>query len=933
MRCLVAAALLLAAGCAPAGQAAFEADVVPILEATCAASTCHGVPPGAEERGEHIDRDRWFLDTDAAGRLSDLDAAWADTLARVDAADTPVASSLIRKPLAEAQGGLPHGGGANFPSVDSAEVQTLLRWIALEPGGGEDPPPLEPSEQAFADAVQPLLFDLGCASGGCHGLGAAVPFRLDPGVAGQVGVATTRHNLGQAEAMLSGSTDPLQARLLRKALPLHAGGVLHKGGNDRFLTGPQDPRIAPVLAWACGERDCDEGALSGLIWLRGPTAPEDPLDVDVFQPGSDLWYAPWTGDALGPATNLTAALHDAPADLRDPALSPDAATLLFAMRLAGEAGHSLYRMDLEGGDVERLTDECATAPCADRDPAFASDGSIWFASSRPQQSSGDGARVDADLHRLDPVDGSITRRTWTPQIERHPRYLAVGEENGGEVAFTALRDAVPSQAVAHPFRFPPDLASEYHQHFGMTGPADLLFDMQELPDGRYVLVAGALANRWPLGDLAVLDRNFGPALDPADPTPTALPFYAPPLVRLDPRASLTGLTWTGWRDPAPLPDGRIVAAAADGPFDLGDPSAAPRTSLRVVELREDPAVGGPVIDAEWTLLSDPDASLSEPLPVVRRHAGPPAGPPPEPERPGRATLVHQGLPFIDGILGALPPAGLRAPRHDFVSARLIEALPGSPEQRSPALGDLHGLSGTATGLSGHAPARILAEVPLEADGSFQVDVPAGVALRIQGLDAEGFARGTPHNRWFGFTEGQTIKQGLPAGGPDVYGARCAGCHGAADGDPEHTFVPPDAVSMATFTLARFEGRDPRRPRAPFVADEATAWAVDFASDVQPLLDRCQPCHGEGDALDLRPTPTTSFTVAYEELLRPDLPLVDAGRGLAWSSRLLEVLTGRDLGADGEPMAGPHPADDPLSPDEIAVVSRWIDLGASFRGAP
>ncbi len=927
------AGALLLAGCVPDGRATFETDVVPILEGSCAASTCHGVAPGAEADGEHIDRDRYYLDLDGDGHLADLDAAWAASVARVDAADAPEASTLIRKPLAEAWGGLPHGGGENFGRLDDASLQAILAWIELEPTGGEDPEPLDAVEQAFADDVQPLLFGFGCASGGCHGLDAAIPFHLDPGVGGRVGVTATRRNREEARAMLSGSGDPLQARLLRKALPLHRGGVMHKGGNDRFFTGPGDARLPAVLAWACAERACDDGAVEGLVYLRGPMSAEDPLDVDAFVPGSDLWYAPWTEDALGPATNLSAALHDAPADVRDPALDPEGRRLVFAMRLEGEAGHSLWRLDLDGGPAERLTEACATAPCSDRDPAFASDGSIWFASSRAGSTSSDGSRIDADLYRIDPIDGAITRRTWTPQIERTPRYLTVGPENGGEIAFTALRDAVPATTVAHPFRFPPDLGTEYHQHFGMTGPADLLFDMQELPDGRYVLVAGALSNAWPMGDLAVLDRNFGPALDPLDPTPTALPLYAPPLVRLDPRAALSGPTSIAWRDPAPLPDGRIVAAAAEEPFDLGDPSAAVRTGLRVLTLREDPTVGGPAIDAGWTLLADPEASLSEPVPVVRRHPGPPAGAPPEPERPGRATLFHQGLPFIDGILGALPPAGLRAPREHFVAARLIEALPASPEQRRPVAGDVHGAAGTATGLTAFAPSRVLAEVPLAADGSFQVDVPAGISLRIQGLDADGFARGTPHNRWFDFTEGQTIRQGLPTGGPDVFGTRCAGCHGAADGVPEHAFAPPDAISMATFTLARFARRDPRRPLPPTPVGDDTATAIDFVADVQPLLLRCVACHGEGDDLDLRPAPTAAFTVAYEELLRPERPLVDAERGQAWSSRLLEVLTGRELGADGAPLDGPHPAAEPLSDEEIGVLIRWIDLGASFRGAP
>lgn len=912
--------LLLLAGCVADPQALFEAEAVPVLEASCAASTCHGVAPGAEEAGEHIDRDRWYLDLDAEGSLADPVAARAASLARVDTT-APITSSLLRKPLSAPWGGVPHAGGDNLLRPDAPEVQALLRWIDSEEAGGEDPLPLDVHEQAFADTVQPLLFDLTCATGGCHGVQASIPFRLDGGVDGVVGPAITRHNLEIVESMLSPSGDPMQARLLRKSLPLHAGGILHKGGNDRFLSGPEDPRVAAIVEWACGLRSCDDGAVDGLVYRRGPAEPEDPFTVDVFVPGSDLWFAPWEGDSLGPPTNLTAGLHDAPADLRDPALSPDGGTLVFAMRRAGDGGHRIWRMDLASGAAEPLTEP---GQGSDRDPAYASDGSIWFVSTREGLMASDGLHLDADLFRLDPDTGAVTRRSWTLQVERTPRYLTTGHENGGEIAFTTLRDAIPAAAVGHPFRFPPDLSTEYHQHFGATGPTDLLFDMQELPDGRYVLTAGSLGNAWPLGDLAILDRNFGPAIDAADPTPPALPVYADPLVLLDPRAEPSGSTWTGWRDPAPLPDGRLVAAAADGPFDLGDPEAAVRTSLRIVELSEDPRGSGPTIGATWTLLEDADASLSEPVPVVRRHGGPPAGDPPEPT--GRATLVHQGLPYIDGILGALPPAGIRAPQHDFVAARVIEALPATPEQRAPVA------DGTTTGKPAFAPARILGEVPLEADGSFQIDVPAGISLRIQGLDADGFARGTPHNRWFDFADGQVIKQGLPAEGPDVYSTRCAGCHGAADGEPDHTFAPPDAISSATFTLARFEGRDPRRPRDPVRLDDDTAQEIDFEADVAPILAGCPACH-DAAPLDLRDTPEGAWTAAYASLLRTEEPLVDASSGQAWRSRLLEVVTGRELGAPGAPMDGPHPEAAPLSDADVATLIRWVDLGAAFRGTP
>ncbi len=936
IRALVA--LLLLPACAPDGRQLFEDEVVPVLERSCAASTCHGVAPGAEDSGEVIDRDRLFLDTDGRS-ITDLDAAYASSLLRIDAADLPINSSLVRKPLATAFGGHPHAGGENLLSLNDPDLQTLLRWIEAESIGGEDPEPLDELEQLFADEVQPALLAMGCGTSGCHGLQASIPFRLDTGP-GELGIAGTRHNADVVRSMASPSSDPLQSRFVTKSLPLHLGGILHKGGNDRFLSGPDDPRMDGFERWICAVREedtgrgCESSDLEAIVYVRGPRSTEGAFDVDLFVPGSDLWLAPVLGDdlELGPPTNLTEALHDAPADVRDPALDPTGRHLLFSMRLDHDSGHALWRLDLETGEAEQLTDP---ETASDRDPAWGRNGTVWFVSTRRNTLASDGIHLDAELFELDPDTGTIWQRSWTPQVERTPRYLATGHENGGEIAFSVLRDAQPEQAVGHPFRFPPSLASEYHQHFGATGPTSLLFDMQELPDGRYVLIASDLDAIWPLGGLAVLDRNFGPAL--VDDSPPAMPAYAEPLRIVDPEGSGPLIWRQAWGDPTALPDGRILGARTAEGLDTADPTQVPRTHLAVATLAQHRDGLGATLDSAELLLDDEDLSLWDPVPVLVRAPGPPAGDPPEPEEAGRARFLHQGLPLIDGILAQLPPSGIRAPFQGFVGARVVEALRATPEQRRPVSADetLHGVAGTSMGLTRHSPARVLAELPLQPDGTFQIDMPAETAIRIQGLDEAGLASGTPHNRWYDIAEGQTIKQGVDDLRDGGYGTRCAGCHGAQDGNPDNTFAPPDVLTTATFTLARFEGGNPRRPIPATRVGDDTAFTVDFLDDVEPLLAPCVECH-DAAPLDLRPEPTTHFTVAYENLLMPGTGLsrfeyVDGHRATARTSFLLEVLTGEEL--DAPRSLGDTPAHDPLPAEDLATLIRWIDLGAHFVGDP
>ena len=182
-----------------------------------------------------------------------------------------------------------------------------------------------------------------------------------------------------------------------------------------------------------------------------------------------------------------------------------------------------------------------------------------------------------------------------------------------------------------------------------------------------------------------------------------------------------------------------------------------------------------------------------------------------------------------------------------------------------------------------------------------------------------------------------------------YGALCAACHGDPEGvggrAPE--MEAPDALTGASLTLARFEDQDPRRPRAPAEVGDATRVEVDFRRDVQPILDRrCGGCHA-GDApaagLDLSGAPTTHFTRSYEHLLRPGdgsgggRAYVDDDDGRADRSFLIERLTGIERAAPRAlPAPGvPHPADlgaAALTDDELRVLARWIDLGATFVGA-
>lgn len=943
------AAVAICVGCTPEPdpRAVFERDVLPVFEASCGSTVCHGVALDAEARGEVIDWDQYHVRVDPHGRVLSIDEAYRASLAVVNTLEAAATSSLLRKPLAVAAGGLPHYGGEDFSTTSDPRFEAIEAWIDLETEGGEDPEILSDREQQFADDVQRNLIAMTCANANCHGPGAATPFALDPGVDYQVPAASTRANYETVLKLINLDGDPLRSRLLVKALPLHDGGVLHRGGNDAFLLGEEDERLQPIVDWVCAERkdrtglpcpEPDAPPIEGFVYVEGPVAPAHAFDVQTFVPGTDLVLAKVDGASLVPHTriNLTAHLHDAPADVRDPAVSPDGTELLFSMRTSEESGHDLYRLHLETLDVERLTSDAGPLPQGGlltyRDPTWGPEGSIWFVSTAAGRVADGGQLLDTDVYELVQETGEIRRRTWTPHIERKLVYFTSGHP---EMAFSSLRQTLAEEARAHPFRFPVGLATEYHQHFGITPPETLFWDMRELADGRYVTVVGELDHVWEAGVLGVVDRNFGPELVSSDEDDASIPGYADPLTRLS--APGDGL----YADPVGLPDGRLLVALDTASTDPSDPLASPDFGIYALTLEESVDGSGPTIVSADPLVDQPGIVERDAEPVFLRHM-----PPPEESTwdPDAATglLVHQGMPMIDAILGNLEPVGTKIPRDDIVAVRIVESIPVPPNAWSPVeptdTRDGH-VGATTVSLGHHGPQRILAELDLAADGTFQAEIPTGTAFRLQNLNADGMAVGTMHNRWLGMNGGQRIPQGVQSA---HYDTLCAVCHGAQSGAPSETFGEPDLLTTASFTLARYEQQNPRLPIAPPVLGDDTAVEIDFTRDVQPILTAAcasSGCHAGSDpaaGLSLTDTPTTWFTDAYESLLA-DGDLSDHGKewvdepaGRARSSFLIEVLTGRELEAPGL-LAEPNTPHGDLSADEIATIVRWIELGATFVG--
>jgi hypothetical protein len=247
---------------------------------------------------------------------------------------------------------------------------------------------------------------------------------------------------------------------------------------------------------------------------------------------------------------------------------------------------------------------------------------------------------------------------------------------------------------------------------------------------------------------------------------------------------------------------------------------------------------------------------------------------------------------------------------------------------------IEGILERATGRDDRARARwpsisrrLIGEAPVEADGSFNVEVPADTPILLQTLDARGLALGNCGWIW--------VKPKETRG--------CIGCHE----DPE--LIPENEYVVAL-----------RRPSNRLLLPPARRRSISFRQDIAPILRRhcaAADCHGGHDsplhlplAADQPAEP--DIAAAYAALLVPlngqaqcALPLagryVDPGR--ARTSWLVWQIVGTNTARPwdtGEQPAGPRVRKvKPMPPpgkgqqvreEEMRTVIQWIDLGAQFE---
>jgi hypothetical protein len=218
--------------------------------------------------------------------------------------------------------------------------------------------------------------------------------------------------------------------------------------------------------------------------------------------------------------------------------------------------------------------------------------------------------------------------------------------------------------------------------------------------------------------------------------------------------------------------------------------------------------------------------------------------------------------------------------------------------------------------------RVLGEIDIEADGSFNIQVPANTPIELQTLDSNGMALRTCSWIW--------AKNKEPRG--------CIGCHEDGELTPENLLV--DAVRRESISLCL-----PLERRR----------TIDFCSDVMPIVDnKCIQCHNQGGdpprldgAPEDGPDGKSRLDRAYQNLMSQWTASANHSSsyrykyvhpGSARTSPLIWHVFGRNTSRpwDGESVAKPAKAipsghKPRLTEDEIRTFIEWIDMGALWAG--
>lgn len=529
----------------------------------------------------------------------------------------------------------------------------------------------------------------------------------------------------------------------------------------------------------------------------------------------------------------------APGNFLDPDISYDGRKVLFAYfrfyphlvdvpdktakdKLPDDGFYHLYEMNADGSGVRQLT----RGRYDDFDGRYLPDGRIVFLSTRKGialQAGKHSAAATAEnptcadsyvrcgggnhrpvavftLHSMD-GDGrdlcaisAFENFEWTPAVASDGRILYarwdyIDRFNGPFMSLWSTN---------------PDGTNPQLVYGNYTVRPQCVFEARPVPNSTRLVFVASAHHSVNGGSLALLDRTRGTE-------------FEPPLTRLTPEVCFPeteGWAESYYESPWPLSEEHFLVSWSDRKL--------PPHSLLPADSPQNPAnaLGIYLYDAfgNLTLLHrDPEISATTPLPVVAR-----------PREPMLPQMVRWDGPQEGQMLLQDVYRGLDGVERGSVQRLRIVGVPPKvqPHMNSPNLG-----------VSSEDPGKfVLGTVPVETDGSAYFQLPSGVPVFFQALDADGLAIQTMRSLTY-VQPGQTLA--------------CIGCHEHRDSAPLPTAIPLAMKRGASRLQAGPEG----------------SWPLRFDQLVQPVLEQhCVGCHNPKSPDPAGAKYDLSAAVAYKNLI-------------------------------------------------------------------
>lgn len=802
--------------------AEFVSEVQPALK-DCSSGSCHG----AQQSDFYI----------TCGQ-DQIQQAYNYAQARAFVAATVDNSQILQVPLAVSAGGYFHTGGEHFTSRSDDGYLAIRTWA--EKVGPVDFGAGDPGREFFADHVQPMLLRRGCSFEGCHSPSATNDLKLRSGSQGFFSAIALERNydLLRNEFMAMEVPDARRGRAVAKTILPRFGGIAHRGGpllETPGSGGSQPQSCAPVFdpatasafcimqEWVRIERQAliargealplDDGDTVPIVYIERPAAHvASPLELDTYQPGSDLMAVTATIDGSGALTvtgtpgsllgGCPGAADRDTVDVRSPDVRHDGTTIAFAMRTSAGDPLGIYTVSIDGAGCRRLTPaepERDGIEIHNFDPAWSPDGeSIVFASTRGGPAGPSISRQlflpQSDIWRMsrdgaDPEQVTfLTNSEISPQMMREGRIIMTTEKVSGGFYQLAgrrinwdLTDYHPllAQRAESPFADPDDPAVT-----ALSVGYDQATEIREGHNGNFLLVLSDRGARGGAGTLAIFNRSVGTFEAGREDAG----FLKSMVIPDSTATGRVGESTSGaYRSPFPLPDGRVMASYAGFSGDLGTAtsldwdlvSVDSRTGARQVLL----GGAGAQVEAVVALAHPPRE------PFYNRRQLVFGGGVDESEAGGpESAIIHfPDAPLVFTLLGANLRRG--RPVELFRAATQLAIY---REQPAPA-----GTSSGA-GVGGIYESRtLLGRAPLADDGSARVRVPAGTGLILELQDARGGVVETMREE-HQLGPGEVVSLGISE---RLFDAVCGGCHGSISGREIDIAVTPDVLTGASESLS------------------------------------------------------------------------------------------------------------------------------------